>query len=247
MNGLDGLVDVEFPGAGGGAVRAWYVPSKNGAAIVLSHGSPGTRADLLPEAKHLGAAGFGLVMFDFPGHGESDGQATWDVAAFQAFRAGVDFAAARPEVAPNRIGALAFSMSTYVAASSAATDPRVSALCLAGAFGRYTDTLRAQYRTLGPVTAWAAELGARRAGVSVDEIRTVDVIERVAPRPLLFVTGSNDTNVPPVLTEELFARAREPKDLLSIPGAAHGNYGAAPGSQYFDRLVRFFDKALLAR
>lgn len=42
--GLPGARDVTFSGADGTRLAGWYVPGRNGAAVVLMHGSHGTRA-----------------------------------------------------------------------------------------------------------------------------------------------------------------------------------------------------------
>src|SRR5262245_26780526 len=83
LDGLDGMRDVRIAVTAGGAqngapgtfdVAAWWVPPRNGAAVVLAHGSFGTRASMLAEARALGKAGFGVLLFDWPGHGESGGE-----------------------------------------------------------------------------------------------------------------------------------------------------------------------------
>lgn len=44
---------------------------------------------------------------------------------------------------------------------------------------------------------------------------------RVAPRPLLLVHGSEDIRLPPICSEYVYRIAREPKQLIIIPGARH--------------------------
>ena len=44
----------------------------------------------------------------------------------------------------------------------------------------------------------------------------------LAPRPLLLVHGLEDTRLPPACSEQIFRWARQPKDLVLIPGAGHG-------------------------
>jgi alpha/beta superfamily hydrolase len=48
-----------------------------------------------------------------------------------------------------------------------------------------------------------------------------DDIDRLAPTPLLLIHGSDDTVSPSRVAQQLFARAREPKELVIIPGAGH--------------------------
>lgn len=86
--------DVTFSTADGVALSGWYVPSRNGAAVVLLHGAGSTRSAVLPHAVVLADDGFGVLLYDARGHGRSQGRAMdfgWygdlDVAAAQVWTA----------------------------------------------------------------------------------------------------------------------------------------------------------------
>ena len=70
---------VEFPAADGVGLSGWYVPSHNGAAVVLLPGSGSTRSAVLDHAVVLAGGGYGVLLFDARGHGES-GAAPWTSA-----------------------------------------------------------------------------------------------------------------------------------------------------------------------
>ena len=44
---------------------------------------------------------------------------------------------------------------------------------------------------------------------------------QVSPRPLLLVHGTDDIRLPPISSEQVFTRAREPKELVLLRGARH--------------------------
>ena len=71
---VPGARDVTFSARDATRLSAWYVPSRNGAAIVLLHGSHGTRVDTLPQLRMLSSAGYGILAYDARGHGQSAGQ-----------------------------------------------------------------------------------------------------------------------------------------------------------------------------
>ena len=71
--GLAGARDVSFPASDGVRLAGWYVPGRNGAAVILLHGSHGTRSDTLAHLRMLHAAGYGVLAFDARGHGQSRG------------------------------------------------------------------------------------------------------------------------------------------------------------------------------
>src|SRR5262249_51203630 len=47
------------------------------------------------------------------------------------------------------------------------------------------------------------------------------VVERIAPRPILFITTDDDRLVPPQESEAMYARAGEPKKLVVLKGFGH--------------------------
>jgi hypothetical protein len=101
--GVPQLTDVRFAGSGGARLAAWYVPSRNGAAVVVAHGTNSDRSAMLPEVHLLANAGFGVLAFDWPGLGASPGVVRWDAGAKQALGAAVEFLARQPGVDPQRL------------------------------------------------------------------------------------------------------------------------------------------------
>ena len=57
----------------GRELSAWYVPSRNRTAVLLSHGSGGSRERVAAHARMLARHGYGVLAIDNPGNGESDG------------------------------------------------------------------------------------------------------------------------------------------------------------------------------
>jgi hypothetical protein len=64
---------VGFPARDGTRLAGWWIPSRNGAAVVVLHGSGSNRASVLDQVAVLADAGYGVLAFDARGHGESEG------------------------------------------------------------------------------------------------------------------------------------------------------------------------------
>jgi hypothetical protein len=77
----------------------------------------------------------------------------------------------------------------------------------------------------------------------MEEVRTIDAVERIRPRPLLIVMGTEESGQP--LADELFAKVREYAQTWRIQGAGHGNFAATEPVEYPRRLRAFLDAALL--
>ena len=121
--------DVTLTTLDGVDLAAWWVPSENGAAVLLLHGAGSTRTATLDHAQVLADAGLGVLMVDARGHGASEGTAMdlgWHGADDLA--AAVDWLAARPDVEADRVGAVGLSMGGEEALTLAGQDARVRAV-----------------------------------------------------------------------------------------------------------------------
>ena len=238
------MADVSF-GARDMTLRGWFIPALNGAAVIFLHGTDADRTQLSREAHLLAKHGYGALLFDWPGHGQSDGGVTWDANERAALGAALDFVSAAPDIDSSRIGLFAFSRGTMMAIQVAAADPRVAAVAVEGAFADVSDALRHDFRHWGLLSQWPALWTAQWLGMKSDKLRPVDVIGDIAPRAVFVITGTADDIVPPRQSRELFDAAREPKSWWLINGATHLHYADAAGSDYEDKIVGFFDDKLL--
>jgi alpha-beta hydrolase superfamily lysophospholipase len=242
--GLPTARDVTFSDGQGEKMRGWYVPSTNGAGVVLLHGAGGNRTAMVPEARELVAAGFGVLLFDWPGQGESDGEIHWSTGEAQALRGAVDFLSQQSEVDPRRLGALGFSMGGAVLARVAPTEPRLASFVFAGTPSDQATQVHLETGQWGPLTEVPARLALQLRGVPLTDDQPRDRIGQLAPRPVLIVSGTRDGTVPLGLAEQLFAAAGTPKDLLVIDGGGHGSYDGAANSPYLARVRDFFQSTL---
>lgn len=241
---LSGVTEAAFASPTG-QVHGWYVPSKNGAAIALLHGSGGDRRSSLPEAEILSAAGYGVLLLDMPGHGESEGDVDWGEGARAALGAALDFLREQPDADPERLGAVGFSMGGLTVAQVAASDARLRAVALLGAPHDQEEHTRWEQRRYGWLTQEPALRAMEAGGLLRDDRPPVGEVPRITPRALLVVTGDQDGVVPPRFTRRLYEAAGEPKRLLVIEGAGHGDY-AKIAPDLFGRSMREFFGEYLA-
>jgi dipeptidyl aminopeptidase/acylaminoacyl peptidase len=61
------------------------------------------------------------------------------------------------------------------------------------------------------------------------------IVDRIAPRPILFITTDDDRLVPPEESQHLYARAGEPKRLVVLKGHGHYEVYAEPA---FSQVMR---------
>jgi pimeloyl-ACP methyl ester carboxylesterase len=234
--------DVTLRTSMGSLVRGWFLASRNGAAVLLVHGSNADRTQLLPEARTLSRAGYGVLLFDQPGNGESGGEKRrGDEADFLSVA--VDFLATEPGLRPGGIGAYGFSSGAAFLAEAAAKDARIEGVVLAGCYGDDEQYIL-HYGGRGPLSGLPALWAARWEGLAFPH--PLAAMPAIAPRAIFLIAGDRDPTVPWESSRQLYGAAHEPKELWIVHGAGHGGYEAIVGEEYGRRLVAFFDRALLA-
>ena len=242
--------DVTFSTADGVALSGWYVPSRNGAAVVLLHGAGSTRSAVLPHAVVLADDGFGVLLYDARGHGRSQGRAMdfgWygdlDVAA------AVDFVAGQADVQPGRVAALGLSMGGEEALGAAASDPRIRAVVAEGATTRMAGD-KAWLSDVHGVRGWVQEQLDRAMYATADvltaaspPIRLQDAVARASPRPILLITAGA---VPDEGHAAAHIQAGSPAtvQVWTATGAGHTRSLATHPAEWEDRVVSFLAHAL---
>jgi len=83
---------------------------------------------------------------------------------------------------------------------------------------------------------------------SIYDFNPEDVIGRIAPRPVLFVTTDDDRLVPPEESVEMYTRAGEPKKLVVLRGYGHYEVYAEPAfSEVMQAALAWYRQHLPAR
>ena len=125
--------NVEFTTSDGLRLKGWYVPSRNGAAVIAFAG----RRDTQLRARMLVRHGYGVLLFDRRGEGESEGDP--NLFGWQGERdvhGAVAFLQRRPDVDPQRIGAIGLSVGGEMLIEAAAESTALKAIVSEGASGR---------------------------------------------------------------------------------------------------------------
>jgi uncharacterized protein len=226
----------------GVSVRGWFAPGINRAAVLLVHGTGSDRTSLRSEMRYLNRAGFSVLSFDQPGHGDSGGEVSFSGINRRAIAEVTRFLRARPEVDPERLGALGVSYGGYDLLHSVA-ETRFRALAVAGTPADLKAQSIAEYpRFLERAGAYVAM---SQFGVPLEERPLSQVVSQMTPRPLLVIWGAHDHAVPRHVVEPIFESAPGPKRWVSLPNSSHGDYAAADGPRYEAELVEFFRESLL--
>jgi fermentation-respiration switch protein FrsA (DUF1100 family) len=237
--------DVSFETSDGLTLKGWYVPSKNGAAVIAFPGrkNPQDRARML--ARH----GYGVLLFDRRGEGESDGDPhTFGWGGDRDVNAAIAYLKGRPDVDPGRIGGIGLSVGGELLLETAAQTSDLAAVVAEGAGARtLSEELDEDSTGVNRALNFVPQVlqNASQAVFSNEAPPThlKDLVGKIAPRPLLLIAAPNSPNGED-LNRDYHAAAREPKQLWEIPESDHmGGLDARP-QEYERRVVGFFDEAL---
>jgi pimeloyl-ACP methyl ester carboxylesterase len=242
--------EVSLSTADGLQLAGWYVPSRNGAAVIAFPG----RSQPVPHARMLIEHGYGVLLLDMRGQGDSEGDPNafgWESA--KDVDAAVAYLQGRPDVRGGAVGGLGLSVGGEVLVEAAAQNPGLRAVVSEGAGLRSVRETFAR-QDVPAVQVWLqapaeAVLTAATALLSADPppASLEDLAARVAPRPILFVYGENGQETERVLTPAYAAAAGPTAQLWEVPGAGHTGGLEAQPEEYERRLIEFFDDALLGR
>lgn len=242
--------DVRFATRDGLRLAGWLMPRPGSvAAIVMASGYRDRKTSLLPVAAGLWRHGFSIFLFDFRNQGDSamDNMQTMGWRERADMKAALDVAAAR--LPGQRIGALGWSMGAAVALLTAARDERIAAVVADSAFADQPDVIAFNFTQATRLPAWPFTAIAMLficllAGYWPQEVRPVDAIGAIAPRPLLIIHGERDDMCHVRNAHRLHAAAGAPRDLWLLPNVKHvGAYFADPAA-YIARVAAFFAQSL---
>lgn len=240
--------DVAFETADGLTIRGWYAPSRNGAAIVFVHGSGGNRQGPRKQAALLARRGYGVLLYDSRGRGESDGDPqgfdwTWQPDVDAA----IEFLKARPEVRGGRVGGVGLSAGAEALIETAARRPDLGAVVAEGAGVRaYGDALDTKEWVGLPYT-WMMFAGAQVLSAEANVRSVGDFVGKGEPNRVLLIAAGKGLGSENKLNPIWAERAKGRVLLWELPESKHTGAIDLEPQEYERRVVGFFDSKLLGR
>ena len=238
--------DVYFTGGGGIDLEGWYIPSRNGAAVVLLHGLGGNRLAVTYHAETLARVGYGVLLFDLRAHGSSGGRRfVRGAEAVEDVAAAVAFVSRRRDVAA-RIGVMGVSVGGMLALQAAARTTAVRAVAADGAILGTVDDLPPPANAFDRFWRYPLE---RYYQAAIDWFSrsprppaNTKALARVAGRPVLLISAGR--GLEQRLTRHFYDASARPKQLWELPHAAHATGWAAEPEAYGRVMLDFFGRAL---
>jgi fermentation-respiration switch protein FrsA (DUF1100 family) len=201
--------DVSFPAGDGETIHAWWLPpaAPQHGAVLLAHGNGGNLSHRGKAAAELRAAlGAGVLMFDYPGYGNSTGRPS-EAGCYAAGEAAYQWLTGVQQIPANRIILCGESLGGGTAVELA-TRHEHRALVLVFSFTDLPSAAKYHFPFLPTRTLMSTRF---------DNLSKIGRCHR----PVFLIHGTDDRVVPFDHAERLLAAANEPKQLLRVEGGGH--------------------------
>ncbi len=239
--------DVTLKTQDGLHLAAWYVVSPDGdikrrRAIILVHGYPAEKADMLGVAAPL-YPDFDLLLFDLRYFGKSEGwYTTLGIKERYDLKAALSFLESKGY---DKIGVLGFSLGGATALLSAPEDARIDAVVSYASFSDLKTLGEESYRSIGifrkPLVASMLLYARYLFGASAKEVSPVNAARRIRT-PVFLIHTKQDEQIP-------FGHAERLRDALREQGRGEfyfpeaGLHGELPLD--FNKKIKDFFQARL--
>lgn len=237
--------DITLQTRAGKQIRAYFITGSNRAAIIIPPPYAGGRGTRLDEADVLARHGYGVLTFDSRrcadmgplslGYKETD--EVGDALVYLQARSDVD-----------EIGILGFSSAGATAVMAAARFPAIRAVIAEGGYGDFAEGAVGINDGRGSIIEqlYKKSIGITYrliTGIDIDKLSPIDVAGQIAPRPILLIYGSLERSLEGARHQQDAAGANA--ELWIVQGAGHGDYLQIAPEAYEQRVITFFDHALI--
>jgi uncharacterized protein len=232
---------VSFESSDGLSLNGWFVPSKNGATVIVYPGKKGTQK----HARMLTRHGYGVLVLDRRGEGDSEGDANALGWGFDGdLKGAIAYLRSRSDVDRSRIGGLGLSVGGEAFLQTAAETKQLGAVVSDGAGSRSVreDVVRMRAGK-APEIFFSSVMTAGTALFSNEAPPpSLKDLSGQITTPVFFIhavkgAGGEENN------PEYYAAARGPKQIWKID-TSHTHGLTDYPEEYERRVIGFFDQTL---
>jgi pimeloyl-ACP methyl ester carboxylesterase len=229
----------------GSAREGWFFPGLRAApTILLAHGYQSNKEEVLTLATALQEHRYNVFMFDFSGHGQSDGFSGLGYKEADEIVGAIQALVARDDLDRERFGVWGQTLGGYAAVAAAAREPRIRAVAADSVYDSPESLFRLQsdqsaLNIIGlsaTIARWSflvLNFGHRGQQPLSEQVKQLSNI------PKLFVQG-NDNRAFADFTVQLFFSAPEPKSQAVVTKSRYAFMLDDEKRAYDNTIVQFF-------
>jgi len=236
-----------FRTADGLNLKGWWSPGKPGLPVIIfCHGMNRSRLELLERAGEAHKRGYGVLLFDFRNHGESDrAHTTLGILETQDVRAASEFVRMKAPDQPQVLWGV--SMGAATALLAVRDYGGFAGVVSDSAFPSFRETIEHHVHLLFripsfPVANMIVWLTGVRMHMDPDSGDVEAAVRKFGNVPVLFIAGGSDRRMPPGVAQRLYDANQSPlRKLLVVPGAGHGEAFSTNREQYLEAVFSFIE------
>lgn len=211
-------------------IHGWWIPAtqSNGRVLLYLHGNGINIGANVAHAHRFHQMGFSVLLIDYRGYGRSEGAFPSEATVYQDAAVAWDYLVNQRRIDPSQIFIYGHSLGGAIAIHLALQQPNAAGLIVESSF----TSIRAMIDFQRAYRIFPVDLILRQRFDSMSRVNALQI-------PVLFIHGTADWQVPAQMSEQLYAAAPEPKQLILIPGAGHNNVAEVAGSKYFQVVQNF--------
>ena len=235
--------NITFKSVDGLKLGGWFFPhNKSKDAVIVMHGYPANKADLLSVAYFLNKK-YNVFLFDFRSFGQSQGSyTTVGFKEVKDLEGAVKFLKEEKNI--KSIGAFGFSLGGAVAIMSKNKD--IKAIVADSTYASLDRMVKALYKNFfflkGPFVFLTNIYARIIFGIYPKNVSPLNDIKEINA-PILLIHAQKDSQIP-VENSILLDKNAKNSELWIIENADHGETHALKKEEYEKRILEFFEKNL---
>jgi esterase/lipase len=248
---LNSYIPLNFTDHFGGEHEGWLLLGLRGApAVILSPGYESNRSDLLALGTVLRDNHFNVYIFNFHGQKAKEGRSNLGPRQASDLLAAIATVTKQPDVNTGRVGLFGTSVGGYAALVAAEQESKVRAVAVDTTYTTPEEMFDLQIEhLLGGSTAifhFITETEFHLAAAAGESYSMPVNLTKLANVPKLFISG-RDNPALATMTEALYDRAPQPKQLLVLEHSGSSIATEAEKKEFENQIVNFFLQHLSLR
>ncbi len=239
--GIESWEEVKLTDVDNINLNGWYMPPQSKQdTVIFIHGLASNRTAMLPQVAMLTKHGYGALLLDLRGHGESGGaQSSWGEWETEDVKTAVSHLQSLPET--TGIHLIGHSMGGAIAIRAATQLPQIKSLVVESSYTRLRDNSERLAPSFCRLPEWMGSIAlgwAKIASGNWNEIEPIVEVSQVT-QPILFTHGLADGTIWSQNSQQLYETAVSPKQIHYIPYADHTNFPTANPTVFEQTLLQF--------
>jgi len=211
-------------------VHGWWIPTAKSSApaLIYFHGNGSNLGDLTEIVAIFHQLEVSVLLIDYRGYGKSSPIFPNEARVYEDAEATWQYVTQVRKVEPARVFVYGHSLGGAIALDLAVKHPEMAGLITEGTFTSIGDMAG----HMPGLKIFPLNLVITQRFDSINKIESLQT-------PILILHGTDDGVIPPLMANELFAAAPEPKQLKIFNRAGHSNLPELGAQKYLQTLKQF--------